>query len=391
MSAPTLTLLSPTEVVSERTEITTTSEAALPPAPITRPPSTSDLIPAVAVVAVLWWGQEVWIPLVVSVLISYALEPFIAGAVCRGVPRRFGVPVLMLLLISIVAGGAYLLRGEAAAFVERLPGAAHTVAEAVRGHDDGTLGPVAKVQEAARELESAASTTSAKPPIDGVTPVRIEEPTFRWADWMRQGSTSALAFVARMFAVLCLVYYMLAAGDLYKRKLVRIVPTLTNKKMTVEILADIDRQIERFLVARIGISVIVGVVIWITFRLFGLDEAGVWGVLSGVLFAIPLVGPTLVVVAAAVAAFVQFGSIGSAAAVGGVCLVIAALEGNILTPWLMSRVGEMNAIAVFVSLLFWGWLWGGWGLLLAVPITASIKSVCERVPDLSAWAELLKE
>jgi predicted PurR-regulated permease PerM len=169
------------------------------------------------------------------------------------------------------------------------------------------------------------------------------------------------------------------------------VPTLSDKKITVEILAEIDRQIERFLLARVVISLICGVAVWLAFHLAGLEEAGVWGVLAAVLYAIPIVGPTVVVVGAAVAAFVQFGSLGMAAAVGGIGVAIGALEGNVLTPWLMSRVGEMNAVAVFVSLLFWGWIWGVWGLLLAVPITAAVKAICERVPDFNAVAELLKE
>jgi predicted PurR-regulated permease PerM len=200
-----------------------------------------------------------------------------------------------------------------------------------------------------------------------------------------------MEFAGQMFVVLCLVYYLLAAGDLYKRKLVRIVPTLSDKKATVEILAEIDRQIERFLLARVVISAFVGVVIWIAFHLLGVEEAGIWGVLSAVLFAVPFLGPTLVVIAAALAGFVQFGSVGMAGGVGGLCVVVAAVEGNVLAPWLMSRVGEMNAVAVFVSLLFWGWIWGAWGLLLAVPITAAAKAVCERIPNLFAFAELLKE
>jgi predicted PurR-regulated permease PerM len=97
-----------------------------------------------------------------------------------------------------------------------------------------------------------------------------------------------------------------------------------------------------------------------------------------------------VILGAAVAGFVQFGTVGMAAAAAGATAVIAALEGNVLTPLLMSRVGEMNAVAVFVSLMFWGWMWGIWGLLLAVPITAAIKAVCERVDDLNPLAELLK-
>jgi len=351
----------------------------------------SRVVPALAIVVALWWGQTVLIPIVLSVLISYALEPAVVWLKAHGLARSIAVPVLMTILLGIGGGGAYLLQGEFVAFVDHLPVAAHTVAQAIRGATRDAPGPVSKVQAAARELESATTTSTNRKADDGVTAVRIEEPTFKWSDWLWQGSHGAMEFAGQMFAVLCLVYYLLAAGDLYKRKLVRMVPTLSDKKVTVEILAEIDRQIERFLVARIVISAIVGVVIWIAFHILGLEEAGVWGVLSAVLFAIPIVGPTLIVAAAAIAAFVQFGSLGMAAAVGGLVALIGAVEGNVLTPWLMSRVGEMNAVAVFVSLLFWGWIWGVWGLLLAVPITAAVKAVCERVPDFSAFAELLKE
>ena len=349
------------------------------------------ILAALAVVAALWWGQAVWIPLVLSVLISYALEPVVSFLASHHLPRAIAVPLLMIVLLAVGGGGAYVLRGEAGAFIDRLPVAAHTVAQAIEGAARRAPGTVAKVQAAARELESAASGATKKSTGDGVTAVRIEEPTFRWSDWLWQGSHGAVAFAAQMIAVLCLVYFLLASGDLYRRKLIRIVPTLSNKKLTVEILAEIDRQIERFLLARAVISLIVGAVVWVAFRLVGLEEAGVWGVLSAVLFAIPLVGPVLIVVAAAVAAFVQFGSLGMTVGVGGLVIAIGAVEGNVLTPWLMSRVGDMNAVAVFVSLLFWGWIWGVWGLLLAVPIMASVKAIAERIADLSAIAELLKE
>ena len=349
------------------------------------------IIPALTVIAALWAGQAVLIPIVLSILISYALEPLVAGLGRCHVPRALAVPILLTALLSAGGAGAYILRGEAVAFVDRLPVAAHTVAQAIQGATRGTPGTVSKVQAAARELELATRSASQKRTPDGITAVRIEEPTFKWSDWLWQGSHGAMEFAAQMFAVLCLVYYLLAAGDMYKRKLVRIVPTFADKKAAVEILAEIDRQIERFLLARVAISLIVGVAIWISFHLLGVELAGVWGVLSAVLFAIPIVGPTLVVIAAALAAFLQFGSVGIAAGIGGLCVVIAAVEGNVLAPWLMSRVGAMNAVAVFVSLMFWGWISGAWGFLLAVPITAAAKAVCERIPSLFAFAELLKE
>jgi predicted PurR-regulated permease PerM len=241
------------------------------------------------------------------------------------------------------------------------------------------------MKDAARELEAVSHG-----PSDGVTAVRVEQPTFKWSDWFWQGSRSAIEFGGQMLAVLCLTYCLLAAGDLYKRKLVHIVPTFSEKKITVQILAEIDRQIEGFLFARAAVSIIVGIAFAIAFHIAGMQQAGVWGVLAAFLFTVPIVGPTFVLVASAIAAFVQFGTAGATAGVVTIGLVIAAIEGNVLTPLLLSRVGEMNTAAVFVSLLFWGWIWGGWGLLLAVPITASIKAVCERVPDLNSFAEILK-
>ena len=349
------------------------------------------IIPTLAIVAALWAGKVFLIPIVLSILISFALEPLVSRLERCHVPRALAVPTLLISLLGAGGAGAYILRGEAAAFVDRLPLAAHTVAQAIQGATRGTPGTVSKVQAAARELELATRAAAQKRTPDGITAVRIDEPTFKWSDWLWQGSHGAMAFSAQMFAVLCLVYYLLAAGDMYKRKLVRIVPTFSDKRVTVEILAEVDRQIERFILARVLISLIVGVAIWISFHLLGVELAGVWGVLSAFLFAIPIVGPTLVVIAAAIAAFLQFGSVGMAAGVAGLCVVIAAVEGNVLAPWLMSRVGAMNPVAVFISLMFWGWIWGAWGLLLAVPITAAAKAVCERIPDLYAFAELLKE
>ena len=349
------------------------------------------IVVALAVAAGLWWGQAVWIPLVLSVLISYALEPIVAFMADHHLPRIAAVPVLLAALLGVGGGGAYALRGEATAFVNRLPVAAHTVAQAIQGATRGNPGTVAKVQEAAQELESAASTAAKKPAQDGVTAVRIEEPTFKWSDWLWQGSYGAIELPVRCLwccasCTTCLPRVISIGGSSCAS-----CPRCPTRRSPWKSSTEIDRQIERFLIARVAISLTVGVAIWIAFRLLGLDDAGVWGVLSAVLFAVPIVGPVLIVIAATVAAFVQFGSLGMAVGVGGLCVLIGAVEGNVLTPWLMSRVGEMNAVAVFVSLLFWGWIWGAWGLVLAVPITAAMKAVCERIPEFSAVSEILKE
>ncbi|MEP7310653.1 MAG: AI-2E family transporter [Acidobacteriota bacterium] len=367
------------------------TDAVTPVAPERRP--VIRLLPALAAIAALWWAQDVFIPLVFSVLISYALEPFVIRMGAFHLPRPVAVPLLLAALIAVTGFALYGLRRDAVLFIEQLPESARAVRQAVQPDPGEQPGTVAKVQQAAQELERAAKDAAGSTTASAdVTSVRIEEGTFKWSDYLWQGSLGALKFFGQLFVMLCLVYYLLASGDLYKRKIVRIVgPSLSQKKITVQILEEIDRQIERFLLARLFISVIVGVVIGLGFWMMGLREALIWGVVAAVLFAVPYVGPAVVTIAATVAGFVQFGSISMAAASGGLCLAIAAVEGNVLAPWLLSRAGNMNAIAVFVSLLFWGWLWGVWGLLLAVPIMAAVKAICERVDDLTGYAELLKE
>jgi predicted PurR-regulated permease PerM len=348
------------------------------------------LVPWLLAIGALWWGQAVIIPIAVSVLVSYALESPVEFLEGWRVPRAIGVPLVLVALIGGLGFTAYELRGEAQRFVSRLPDAAHKVAQVINHRKTDASGSVGKLQAAASELERAAS-PNRQSPGDNVASVRVEEPTFRWSDWLWQGSHGAIEVGAQLFAMFCLLYYLMVSGDLFKRKLLRIVgPSMSAKKTTVDILKDIDRQIAQFLWARVAISVAVGVGMWFAFRLLGLEDAGVWGVLSGLLFTVPVAGPLLVIVGAGLAGFVQFGTSGMTAAAAGVASIIAALEGYVLTPLLMSRVGEMNAVAVFISLMFWGWIWGIWGLLLAVPITAAIKAVCERVEDLEPFAELLR-
>jgi predicted PurR-regulated permease PerM len=339
-------------------------------------------------IAALWAAQTVVIPVVASLLLSYALEPTIVRLELLRVPRAIGAPLVLLLLLFATGSGIYALRGEAEAFANRLPEGAHAIAQAVRTKTVAS-GPWARLQQAAKELEAAGPARQAKS-VDGVQAVRIEEPTFKWNEWIWQGSSGLFALATQLIVVICLTYYLMLSGDVYKRKLVRLVgPSLSDKKLTLQILYEIDRQIGRFIWVRAAISTIVGFAVWLTFRLLGLEQAAVFGVLSGILFTIPLVGPGIVILGAAAAGVLQTGSIGTAITAASICAAIAAIEGNLLSPWLLGKVGRMNAVAVFVSLLFWGWLWGGWGLLLAVPITAAIKAVCERVDDWNGFADLL--
>ena len=189
-----------------------------------------------------------------------------------------------------------------------------------------------------------------------------------------------------------LTYFLLVANDLFKRKLVKhIGPTLARKRVTVQILDEISTQIERFLLVQMFTSAVVGIVTAISLWALGLEQPIVWGVAAGVLNSIPYFGPIIVTAGLAVIGFLQFGTLEMALAVAGVALVITSLEGWLLTPILLGRVGSLNHIAIFASLLFWSWMWGIWGMLLAVPMLMAVKAVLDHIEELQPVADFLGE
>jgi predicted PurR-regulated permease PerM len=159
----------------------------------------------------------------------------------------------------------------------------------------------------------------------------------------------------------------------------------------VQILYEINTQIERFLLLRVVTSVVVAVATWIFFRAVGLEQAGMWGVAAGVFNSIPYFGPVIVAAGTAVVAFLQFETLSMAALVAGGSVVITSIEGWLLTPWLTSRTARTNEVAVFIGLIFWGFVWGIWGTLLAVPMLVALKACCDRIDDLKPLGELLGE
>jgi predicted PurR-regulated permease PerM len=379
------TLLDPRKADQEETTTTV-------PAPVGIRNFSLTLVGIVAAVFALHYGKQFFIPLVISVLVSYALDPIVSWFAKRGVPRSLAAAVVLLALVGTVGAGAYSLRGEAVTIVQQLPEAAQRLRDAIRKDRQANRGgTIEQVQKAAAELSQAAKeATATAPPPKGVQRVQIEEPALKVSDYLRWSSAGIMAFAGQTVSVLFLVYFMLMSGDLFKRKLVQVTgPTLTKKKITVQILDEISGQIERFLLVQAFMAVVVGVASWIAFRWVGLEQAGIWAIVAGVFNSIPYFGPVVVTGGIAVVAFLQFGTIGMAAFVAAIALAITSLEGFLLTPWLTSRASSMNAVAIFVGLLFWSWLWGVWGTLLAVPMLMVLKAVCDRIEDLKPVGELL--
>jgi predicted PurR-regulated permease PerM len=343
-----------------------------------------------AFILLLRYAQAMIIPIVIGVLISYALDPIVTRLSEWGLPRAAAAALVLLAVTGSTGSLVYALRGEATALVEQLPQGARRLRRLIETDRPTTATTIEQVQRAANELERAAAAATPASPPAGVQRVQVEEPRFNINDYVKWGSVGLATAVMQVVLVLFLVYFLLASGDLYRRKLVKIAgPSLQKKKITVQILSEIDRQIERFLLVQVFTSTLVALATWLTFRALGLQQAGVWGVLAGVFNSIPYFGPVVVTAATATIAFLQFGTIYMTALVGGSALVITTLEGLLIMPWLTSRAARMNAVAIFIGLLFWGWVWNGWGVLLAVPMLMVLKAVCDHVEDFKAVGELL--
>jgi predicted PurR-regulated permease PerM len=225
-----------------------------------------------------------------------------------------------------------------------------------------------------------------------VTKVQIEEPKLNVKDYLLPGTLGLATAVAKVAVVFFIAFFLLASGDRFRRKMVKLAgPTLGQKKLTVQALDEINQQIQRYLLVQLFTSVLVGLSTWLAFLWIGVENAAVWGVVTFVFNFIPYFGSLIASGAAMLAGFVQFGSFEVVLLIGGVGLLINTVEGYLLTPWLTSRAGRMNPVAVFAGVVAWGWLWGIWGLFLGVPILMVTKVVCDRVENFKAVGELLGE
>jgi predicted PurR-regulated permease PerM len=218
------------------------------------------------------------------------------------------------------------------------------------------------------------------------------QPAFRATDYIWWGSVSVMNFGAQFVLVLFLVYFFLVTGDLYKRKIVKIAgPTLSEKKITVQILDDINLQIASFMRVQVFTSLLVAVVTGAALWWLGLEHFVLWGLLAGIFNSIPYLGPVIVTGGLGVVAFMQFDDVWRTVTVCAVAFAITSLEGFLLTPTLMGRAAQMNPVAIFVGLMFWSWMWGVWGTILAVPMLMMLKAVCDHIEDLQPFGELLGE
>jgi predicted PurR-regulated permease PerM len=347
------------------------------------------VLAAIALVAALYLARGFFVPLLIGILMSYTLRPVVDWLEACHIPRPAGAAMVLVALVGGIAWVGYSLSDDTAAMIEKLPEAARKLRQTMTDARAGGKTPLQNMQEAANEIQGAAADAARKPGT-GVAAMRSPEPSVWLRDYAIAQSGLLITVAAKAPIVLLLAFFVLASGVHFRRKLVQFVgPSLSRKKDTVRILEEIDVQVQRYLLTMLMSNALVAIGTWLAFEALGMEHAGVWGVAAGVLHFIPYLGSALIVLGSSVAAFLQFGSALHALAIACVALLVAGTIGHVFMTWLQSRAARVNAAVLFIALLFFGWLWGIWGLLLGAPLVAIVKVICDRVEALKPVGELL--
>jgi predicted PurR-regulated permease PerM len=368
--------------------------------PVTPPDARTVALVAVALVVVVFalrLGAAFFIPLLVSLFSSYALTPVVSRLERWHVPRAFGAALTMLLVIAALGFGVERAITGASDVLEELPRGVQKLRYAVASWERDARGPLKQVRKTADELQKLAGAATASEPAAGAraaasAPAPAPAAATDAGSLLALGTAGMTIVLSQLVSVLFLTFFLLAAGDLFRRKLVSATgPSLTRRKKTLQILRDIHQVSQRYFALVLAINLAVGLLTGMGLYLLDIRHPAFWGVAMAVLHTIPYLGAAAVTAAAGLSAYLQFGSLGMALAAAAVPLAAALAIGLWLQTALLGRTAKMNAVVVFVALLFWGMIWGGWGLLLAFPIMASVKIVCSEIVRLKPIASLMNQ
>jgi predicted PurR-regulated permease PerM len=333
---------------------------------------------ALACLYTLRTARELLLPLVIGVMLYFLLVPAVRLLRRVGLPESAGATVVVLGLVFVVGLGGYALSWPATTWMARAPAGLRQV--------ETKLKPLLRgVERLSRTAQQVEEITSAGTP--GQAPeVQVKEPGIGAA--FVGGMQS---FLGGFAIILTLVYFLLASGDTVRRKIVRAFPRLADRQRAVDIAREMEQQISAYLLVTTVINVVFGVVVAATLWLMGMPNPVLWGVIAAVTNYIPYLGGLICTTVIGLAALLAFEDVWWALLVPTVFFIINTLEGYVITPLIMGRRFTLDPALLFVGLLFWWFVWGTPGALLAVPMMAAFKIFCERVESLQPIAAFLGE
>ncbi|WP_052002774.1 AI-2E family transporter [Microvirga sp. BSC39] len=324
----------------------------------------------------LYFAKPLLLPIIVGLLIALTLIPIVRWLERRGVPTGLSAIMLVLLLALTVGAGAYLLSAPVTEWIQRAP----TIGRQVEDRLDRLRGSVSAISEASQTVEALTSATSDP---------QVQEVVIKEAGFLSSATSMLWSALTTTGIALVLVLFLLGSGDMVYDKIVRVLPTFRDKKTAVSILHDIEASISHYLLTITLINMGLGVAIGLAMWAIGMPTPYLWGLGATFLNFLPFIGALAGVTLVAIVALISFDSISYALLAPLVYFGLTALEGNIVTPLILGRRLELNTVAIFIGVAFWGWVWGLVGVLIAVPLLVVIKRCCDHLPSWSTLGEFL--
>jgi len=328
----------------------------------------------------LYFARDFLLPVVLAFLLTFLLAPVVRGLHRIRVPEAIGAALVILAVLSGVVYGIYSLSGPAGDWIERAPQGLGRIERRIRDLQR----PVTEVREAAEQVQEQVEEMAGQGRRARPTEVQVEGRTLTGVVF-----SQTQAFLAGAVVTIILLYFLLASGDLFLRKLVRVLPRLSDKKAAIEIARDMEDHISTYLVTMTLINVGLGIAVGGAMRLAGMPNPVLWGVTAAILNFVPYLGPVVTLGMIALVSFLTFEDLGRAFVAPGLYLGLNALEGYLVTPMLLGRRLLLNPVVIFLGIIFWGWLWGIPGALLAVPILVTFKIFCDHIGPLAPIGEFL--
>jgi predicted PurR-regulated permease PerM len=328
-----------------------------------------------AVLYTLYFARAFLLPIVLAVLLDFLLSPVIRMLKRARLPEPLGAALVILALLGALGFGAYSLADPARQWMAKAPESLAKVQTRLRD----LRKPVEQVTRTAEQVEAATQVDKAGPDEVVVRGPRLSERLF--------GSTQS--FLTGALETLILLYFLLAAGDLFLQKLIKVLPQLGDKKKAVAIARETEASISTYLFTVALVNVVLGLAVALVMLLIGMPNAVLWGALAGLAEFIPYIGATVMLGTLTMAGLVTFPGLGHAFLVPGAYLAVNLIQSQFISPMILGRRLTLNPVAILVGLVFWWWLWGVGGAFIAVPLLATFKIFCDHIESLAPIGEFL--
>jgi len=328
-----------------------------------------------AVLYTLFFARAFLLPIVIAVLLDFLLSPMLRALKRVRIPEPVGAALVLLVLLGALGAGVYSLADPAQQWMTKAPQSMAKVQSRLRD----LRRPVEQVTRTAEQVEAATEVSKTGPQEVVVRGPRLSERLF--------GTTQSLLTGAMETVIL--LYFLLAAGDLFLQKLIKVLPLLRDKKKAVAIARETEASISTYLFTVAVVNVGLGLAVTLVMLLLKMPNALLWGSLAALAEFIPYIGATVMLALLAMAGLVTFPTLGQALLVPGAYLAVDVLQANFISPMVLGRRLTLNPVAILVGLVFWWWIWGVGGAFIAVPLLATFKIFCDHIEALAPIGEFL--